>query len=171
MILSAWCITSKRLGWSVIGCLVDFHLLMEFEDAHGQSVFDLRDVLLEYCENTLKERDSKYKSYHRGLLSHSWNICFEGSSTVFDTDGSYDDCNGVLETFWVPEACERCRPWWRVLLVFTEELSPIGSYLLSNLFRHLRESDRLAEAVGVHSHAGWTKLDQTAHHTRRYCST
>ena len=159
VIFAAWCTSSKKLGWSVIDCLVDFHLLMEFEDAHGQSVFGLHDVLLEYCENTSKEgQDVKYDLYHREFLSYSWKLCHEGSSTTFDTDGTYDDCNGVLETFWDSEACERCRPWWSVLLVSLKGSAEIGNYLLSNLIRHLRESDRLAEAIGVLSHMGWTKL-------------
>ena len=34
----------------------------------------------------------------------------------------------------------------------------IGNYLLGNLFRHLTESGRLAEAVGILCRMGWTKL-------------
>ena len=43
-----------------------------------------------------------------------------------------------------------------------EKLSDFGEYLLQNLFRHLRESRRLAEAVRVLSHIEWTRL-QVAH--------
>ena len=31
------------------------------------------------------------------------------------------------------------------------------NYILGNLFRHLREGARLAEAVGLLSHGGWTE--------------
>ena len=157
VILAAWCITSKKLGWSVIDCLVDFHLLMEFEDAHGQSVFGLHDVLLEYCENMSKKPHTEYALYHRELLSHSWKLLQNGSPMAFDTDSGFDDCNGALETFWDTEACEKCRPWWSVLLLSPKE-SAMREYLLGNLLRHLRESDRLAEAVGVLSHMEWTRL-------------
>ena len=45
-----------------------------------------------------------------------------------------------------------------ILSLSSEELPEMNIYFLDNLFRHLKESSRFAEAVGVFSHMGWTKM-------------
>ena len=158
IILGAWRINSKKLGWSVIDSLVDFHLLLEFEDAQGTLHFGLHDVLLDYCEKASQSGpDPMYNVYHNHFLSHVWKLCHQESSSTFDMEGKWDDRTETLDTFWIPEAYANCRPWWRVLLSL-DRSSEVRNYLLGNLFRHLRESGGLAEAVGLLSHMGWTNL-------------
>ena len=154
IIFGIWCLTNKKLGWSVIDSLVDFHLLLEFNDAEGNARFGLHDVLLDFCEKSSQYgKHAQYEVYHREFLNHVWKLCDRESSSTFDTE----NCNRAAGAFWDVEECQQCRPWWKALS-YAEEMPGIGDYLLGNLFRHLKESDRLAEAAGVLSHMGWTKL-------------
>ena len=161
VIFAIWCGPNKTVAWSVIDSLVDFHLFLEFKDGQGKSTFGLHDVILDYCEKISQVgRNRKYELYHREFLSHTWSMFHQSSSSVSSssTADTREECNTVLDAFWVREACERCRPWWRMLSSSDNELSEMKSYLLDNLHRHLKESCRFAEAVGVLSHMGWTKM-------------
>ena len=83
VILGAWCITDKKLGWSVIDSLVEFHLMLEFEDSEGPSKFGLHDVILGYCESASQSGpDVMYKIYHAEFLSHAWKLCHQESHTL-----------------------------------------------------------------------------------------
>ena len=158
VIFGIWGITNKKLGWIVVDSLVDFHLLLEFKNDQGIPRFSVHDVLLDYCKKMSQTgKHPKYELYHREFLSHVWKLCDREVSSAFDTVNAWNDCNGVLGAYWDQKACEKCRPWWKILSS-SEEVPEIGEYLLENLFWHLKEGDRLAEAVGLLSHIGWTKL-------------
>ena len=144
----------------IVDCLADFHLILEFEDADGKMKYGLHDVLLDYCMQASQlAQDGKYGLYHTEFLIYAWRVCRGEASGLCDTalKNTNEGSEGALDAFWLPEACERGRPWWK-MLSSCEGLSELKYYLLQNLFRHLRESGRLAEAVGVVSHMGWTKL-------------
>ena len=159
VISAIWCISNKKVGWSVVDSLVDFHLLLEFKDGHGNPKFGLHDVLLDYCENaTQTGENARYKAYHEEFLNHSWKLCYQNSSNTSDVDFTGDDFNGDLDAFWVVEACVISRPWWTAPTLSPKDYYGLRSYLTANLFRHLREAGRLAEAVGLLSHMRWTEL-------------
>ena len=163
-----WCSINKTIAWSVIDSLVDFHLLLEFVDAEGKSTFGLHDVILGFCENASRSgENAKYESYHREFLSNSWELCNLEPLRMSDTTNveTREHYNRALREFWLSEACEKSRPWWKIfssrenLWIAGElQLSKLEWYLLDNLVRHLKESGRLAEAVGLLSHMGWTKV-------------
>ena len=161
VIFGIWGCTNKTIFWSVIDSLVDFHLLLEFEDVNGNSKYGLHDIILEYCVNA-SQRNAKYTVYHHEFLSNAWKMCCEEqlSSSDTATEGNCEDSSSTLTTFWLPESCEKSRSWWRLLSSF-EKLPEMKEYILQNLFRHLTESVRLAEAAGLISHMGWTKLRLT----------
>ena len=159
LIFGVWGIYNKIISSMVVDCLADFHLILEFEDADGKMKYGLHDVLLDYCMQASHHvQDDKYGFYHTELLSYAWEVCRREASGFYDTASAdtNESSEGALDAFWRPEVCERSRPWWKMFSC--EELSELENYLLQNLFRHLRESGRLAEAVGVVSHMGWTKL-------------
>ena len=160
IILGAWPVTESAN--SLIDYLVEFHLLLEFEDAQGTLTFGLHDTILDYCENISQSGpDAMYKTYHGQFLSRAWKLCHQDlhqeSLSESDAESKFDDLKEDVDIFWDPEAYAKSRPWWRILLCLNE-CSEIGKYLLGNIFRHLRESGRLAEAVGLLSHMGWTRL-------------
>ena len=161
IIFAIWGSPDKTVAWSVVDSLVDFHLFLEFKDGQGKSTFGLHDVILDYCEKASQVGGNRqYELYHDEFLSHAWSMFHQGSSNMSGsvTEETWEACGTVLDAFWVREACEGCRPWWRVLSSSDNELSDMKSYLLDNLHRHLKESSRFAEAVGVLSHMGWTKM-------------
>ena len=161
IIFAIWCGPNRTVAWSVVDSLVDFHLFLEFKDGQGKSTFGLHDVVLDYCEKASQVGGNrKYELYHDEFLSRAWSMFHQGSLNISGcvTEETLEECGTVLDAFWVREACERCRPWWRVLSSSDNELSDMKSYLLDNLHRHLKESSRFAEAVGVLSHMGWTKM-------------
>ena len=146
--------------WSILNSLCDFHLVLEFEDTEGNMKYGLHDVVLEYCEQASRfGQNSKYELYHREFLKHAWEIYQPEPSSGTDVASAetQEDCDRALSEFWLPGTWAKSRPWWRIL-TSSEELSELDSYLLQNLFRHLKESGRLGEAVGLVSHMGWTKL-------------
>ena len=154
-------ITIETIGWGIIDRLVEFHLVLEFKDEQGKSRFGVHDVILDYCEKTSQYgRNAKYAQYHEELLSCAWKYCNGETSDMcgMATTDMSDECDFEVGAFWLVEVCERGRPWWRLLLSSSEELSGMESYLLDNLFRHLKECGRLAEAVGLLSHMGWAKV-------------
>ena len=158
VIFGIWCMTNERLCWRVIDCLVDFHLLLEFEDTQGRPKFGLHDVLLDYCEQKSRTgRSPKHELYHGEFLNHAWKLCYQESSGASGNEETWDDCDEALTRFWVPEVCERTRPWWKIS-PSSEELSELEDYLLQHLFRHLTECGRLTEAVGLLLRMGWTGL-------------
>ena len=76
IVFGIWCITSKEFGWSVIECLVNFHLVLEFTDEEGNPRFGLHDVIMNYYETVSQDGESPiYESYHRGFLSQAWKLC------------------------------------------------------------------------------------------------
>ena len=157
-IFGIWCMTKKKVGWSVIDSLVDIHVVLEFEDAAGKPRFGMHDVLLDYCDQMSRAGDNaKYELYHREFLSHAWELCCRESLIAPDSEDTLEDCNMALGEIWEPETYKRCRPWWEVLSR-PEKIPAIRNYLLDNLLRHLKESSRLAEAVGLLSDMRWTKL-------------
>ena len=161
VIFAIWCIASNTFGGQIIDSLVDFHVLLEYVDEDGKSTYGLHDEVLEYCGKVSRAgQHPKYKLYHGEFLSYSFEL-FNRSTISADAFGMRDECSRDVDAFWVPEECVICRPWWKILLS-PKPYSEIGSYLVGNLFRHLRESNRLAEAVGLLSHMGWTKL-RTVH--------
>ena len=158
VIFGIWCMTKKKVGWSVIDSLVDIHVVLEFEDAAGKPRFGVHDVLLDYCDQMSRAGDNaKCELYHREFLSHAWELCCRESLSASDTEDTLEDYNMALGEIWEPETYERCRPWWEVLSR-PEKKPGIREYLLENLLRHLKESGRLAEAVGLLSDVRWTKL-------------
>ena len=158
VIFGIWCLTSETFGWKVKESLVEFHLLLESVDTEGKSSFGLHDVILDYCEKASRcAKGDKYKMYHKDFLGHAWVVSHKQSTCTPDVESSWVNCDKSSESFWDPEAYAKSRPWWRVLLCQNES-SEIGKYLLGNLFRHLKESGRLIEAVGLLSNAGWTEL-------------
>ena len=156
VIIGIWCNTNEKLGWDVIDCLVDFHLLQDFEDTTESSRYGLHDVLLDYCELQAGQK-AKKELYHREFLSHAWELGCRESSIASDTEETLENYNIALGEIWEPETYKRCRPWWEVLSR-PEKKHGISSYLLENLVRHLKESGRLAEAVGLLSDMRWTNL-------------
>ena len=159
-IFGIWNHTAKKIAWLVLGALADFHLLLEFEDSYGNMQYGLHDVLLEYCERASQYGESpKYELYHRDFLSFAWKLCHQEASRLSDiaTAGSMGNHIGALNLFWLPETWEKIHPWWK-MAPYSEKLFELEDYLLQNLFRHLKECDRLGEAVGLLSHMGWTKL-------------
>ena len=156
VIIGMWCITNEKVGWDVMDCLVDFHLLQDLEGRNESSRYGLHDVLLDYCE-TQAGRNTKIELYNREFLCHAWELWCQESLSASDTEDTWEDCNMGLGEFWKPETYKRCRPWWEVLS-HQEKKSGIREYLLENLLRHLKESGRLAEAVGLVSDVRWTKL-------------
>ena len=160
VVFGIWGSIDNAIAWSVIDALVNFHLCLEFKDDQGKSKFGLHDVMLDYCEKESQfGQYAKYEHYHREFLIHAWKLCHRGPSVISDTASAETswDCNIAQDAFWVVEACEYCRPWWKILST-PEELSEIQNYLRQNIFRHLTSCSRLAEAVGLISHMGWTKL-------------
>ena len=161
IIFGIWCITNKELGWGLIDCLVDFHLVLEFADAQGNPQFGLHDVLLDHCKKMSQvEETPKYELYHREFLSQAWKPFHRESSNALDIETTWDDWNRAIEGYWDPKAWECCRPWWQMLLC-GKEFPETRNYLLGNVVRHLKESGRLAEAVGLVCHMGWTKVRVT----------
>ena len=156
VIIGMWCITNEKVGWDVMDCLVDFHLLQDLEGTKESSRYGLHDVLLDYCE-TQAGQNTKIEFYNREFLCHAWELCCRESSIAPDTEDTLEDYNMALGEIWEPETYERCRPWWEVLSR-PEKKPGIREYLLENLLRHLKESGRLAEAVGLLSDMRWTKL-------------
>ena len=154
-----WGNVNRSICWSVIDCLVNFHLLLEFEDVEGKSRFGVHDVILDYCKNASQSGGSaKHEQYHREFLNHAWEFCKREATMLPGTVTSdvWEEYDSAEDTFWDPEVCGRSRGWWKISP--SEEPSGMEEYLLDNLFRHLEESSRLAEAVGLLSHMGWTKL-------------
>ena len=149
---------SKKIAWNILNSLVGFHLLLEFEDSEGNVKYGLHDIILDYCQLASQfGQNAKHELYHWEFLNHAWKLLHQELPCSSSTECKWDDCEGVLRAFWLPKACQRSRPWWKVLSS-SEELPEMEAYLLQNLFRHLKESGRLAEAVGLLSHMGWTKL-------------
>ena len=112
----------------------------------------LHDILLDYCVQASQlGQGGNYELYHRQFLCFSWNACHREERICLCDTASVDaqeNCMASLDAFWLCAACEGSRSWWKVLSS-CEESSEVGEYLLQNLFRHLRESRRLAEAVWV----------------------
>ena len=161
VIFCIWGSIVEAIGWSIIDCLVEFHLVVEFKDEQGKSQFGVHDVILDYCKKASQYRqNARYAQYHAELLSCAWKRCNGETSNMpgMATADTLEECNFDIGAFWLIEVCERGRPWWRLLLSSSEELSGIERYLLDNLFRHLKECGRLAEAVGLLTHMGWTKV-------------
>ena len=157
VIFAIWCFSNKTIDRQIIASLVDFHVLLEYIDEEGKSTYGLHDEVLEYCGKVSRTgQHPKYKLYHGDFLSYSFKL-FNQSTITTGAFGMMDELNKELDAFWALEECEISRPWWQILLS-PKPCSEIGSYLVGNLFRHLRESNRLAEAVGLLSHMGWTKL-------------
>ena len=149
----------QKLAWSVIDSLVNYHLLFELESVDGESTFGLHDVILDFCEKASKSGpNGKYCLYHKEFLIHAGKVCLREPSAISDavTVETSEDCDVAPDVFPVVEACEGGRPWWKISS--SEELSGIQNYLLENIFRHLRECGKIAEAVGLLTHVGWTKL-------------
>ena len=162
VIFGIWGSIDKTMAWSIMDCLVDFHLVLEFKDGQGKSKFGLHDVILDYCGNVSQfGHNAAYKLYHREFLSFAWKHGHgELSSTPMPDTATADmsrDFDSALDEFWHLEACKSGRPWWKILSS-SEELSGMEDYLLDNLFRHLTESDRIAEAFGLLAHMGWAIL-------------
>ena len=160
VIYGIWRIVDKTIAWSVMKALVDFHLMLEFKDGQGKSNFGLHDVVLDCCRNESQYgQDAKYEQYHRDFLIHAWKLCSGEPSAISDTTSVEDSENFKLadDAFWVVEACESGRPWWKILSS-PEDVFEMQNYLLQNIFRHLTSCGRLGEAVGLVSHMGWTKL-------------
>ena len=160
VIFGIWGRTDTTMAWGIIDFLVDFHLLLEFQDEQGNSKFGVHDVILDYCRSESQYgKGGKYKQYHREFLIHVWKLFHPEPFTLSDTVmlDTPDDSVIAHDAFWFVEACESVRPWWKILSS-PEELYGIQNYLLENIFRHLRECGRIAEAVGLLSHMGWTKL-------------
>ena len=132
----------------MLSALRNSHLIIEFEDRSNEFVFGVHDVILDHCIEEASCRGSnEYRIFHREFLDH---IC--ESNGVSSTN---EDCRNEMNAFWISEECEKCRPWWR----FLSNRKPVSeNYILGNLFRHLREGARLAEAVGLLSHEGWTEV-------------
>ena len=148
-IFRAWCISNEEIGWKMLDALRDSHLVLEFDstDEDDEFVFGLHDVILDHCIEESKNRgNNSYSRFHREFLMHT---C-ESNGIV--TKGSSGE---ELNAFWRPEECMKPRPWWEIV---SNEISVPEKYILLNLFRHLREGGRLAEAVGLLSHEKWTRL-------------
>ena len=160
VIYGIWRNAGEAIARSVIDALVNFHLLLEFKDDRGKSSFGLHDVILDYCRNGSQYgQDAKYEQYHQEFLIYAWKFCHREQSAISDTTSAEtsEDCNIAQDAFWVVEACESGRPWWKILSS-SEDVFEMQNYLLQNIFRHLTSCGRLAEAVGLVSHMGWTKL-------------
>ena len=160
LIFGIWGMYNKKMALLILDYFADFHLLLEFEDAGGNMKYGLHDVLLDYCVQASQlGQDGNYELCHRQFLCYAWKACHGEESSLSNTASvdTQEECIASLDAFWLLGACKRSRSWWKVLSS-REELSEVGEYLLQNLFRHLRESRRLAEAVGVLSHMGWTRL-------------
>ena len=161
VIFGIWCMTNKKLGWRVINSLVDIHVVLEYEDAAGIPKFGLHDVLLDYCEQMSRAGlNDKYEAYHREFLGHACKFGFHVSSSQSNMEDTLGGSNAGVHAFWEPDAYERSRSRWEVLLC-PEKIPGISNYLLDHLFRHLKESGRLTEAVGLLSNMKWTKLRVT----------
>ena len=162
LIFGIWGIYNKTISLMIVDRLVDFHLILEFADADGKMKYGLHDVLLDYCTRASQLlQDGKYELYHSEFLTYAWEVLLGEASSLSNTvlECKYEGREVALDAFWLPETCGRGRPWWKVLC--SCELSELEYYLLQNLFRHLIESGRLAEAVGVLSQMGWTSLRVT----------
>ena len=147
VVFAAWCIFEKRFGWKMLSALRNSHLIVEFEDGSNEFVFGVHDVILDHCLEEASCRGSdEYRMSHREFLNH---IC--ESNGINTNEGCKDEMNAL----WKSEECEKCRPWWDL---FSNRKPALQSYILGNLFRHLREGARLAEAVGLLSHEGWTEV-------------
>ena len=160
VVFGIWGSTDNAIAWSVIDALVDFHLMLEFKDGQKKPKFGLHDVVLDYCEKESQYgQDAKYEQYHREFLIHAWKRCHREPSAISDIANAEtsEDYNIAQDAFWVVEACESGRPWWK-MLSSSEELSEMQKYLLQNILQHLTSCHRLGEAVGLISHMGWTKL-------------
>ena len=160
VIFCIWGNIDEAMAWSLIDCLVEFHLFLELKDGEGNSNFGLHDVILDYCEKASQYgQGAKYTQYHTEVLSCAWKRCWRKQSSMCSssTPDTSEDCDIGAEAFWVVEACEKSRAWWRILSS-CEDLSGIEKYVVENVFRHLKESGRIAEAVGLLSHMGWTKV-------------
>ena len=158
VIYGIWGGTYKRIGWSVLSSLADFHLLLEIQDVEGNTRYGLHDVILDYCQQVSRfGQTPKYEVYHQEFLRSSWKRLRGAFSSVSEIKGNWESFQEALPPFWLPEAFGRSLPWWKIFSS-SKKLSEIEHYLLQNLFRHLQESSRLGEAVGLLSHIGWTKL-------------
>ena len=146
-LLKIWCISNEEIGWKMVNALKESHLLLEFEEARGESFFGLHDVVLDHCIEESKNRgNNKYGRFHREFLSY---VC---KSNGIDAG---EDCNEEMNAYWDRQECDKVRPWWDM---FSNEISFLESYMLGNLFRHLIEGARLSEAVGLISLKEWTQL-------------
>ena len=162
IIFGIWCVRDKELGWNVIECLVDFHLVLEFTDSQGNSRFGVHDVIMDYCKRVSQGGGKvKYEIFHKEFVDEAWNVCHGELSSELDIENTRDDWNSDMKGYCDPKAWDRCRPWWKTLLSPVEEFSETREYLLGNVVRHLTESGRLGEAVGLVCHMGWTKVRVT----------
>ena len=60
-------------------------------------------------------------------------------------------CKGEMNTFWKSEEWEKCRSWGR----FCSNQKPVPeNYILGNMFHHVKDEGRLAEATGLLPHKG-----------------
>ena len=153
-IFGIWNHTSVTIAWIVLESLVDFHLLLEFEDAGGNMKYGLHDVLLDYCVQASQlGQDGNYELYHRQFLCYAWKACHGEESSLSNTASvdTQEDCMVSLDAFWLLATIERSRPWWKVLSS-REELSEVGGYLPS---KFVPASERIQE-IGRSSWGAFT---------------
>ena len=149
VLFGVWCISDVQLGWKLLRALKDSHLILEFGGTKDEMelVYGVHDVILDHSidESSYRGRN-QYSMFHRDFLNH---MC---ESNGVSTN---EDCKDEMNAFWKSEECEKCRPWWDF---FSNRKPVLENYILGNLFRHLREGARLAEAVGLLSHKRWTEV-------------